>query len=167
MLGAMTWTGRWQRLGTAYAAWCAHVVARLPVRLRRVVAPSMVGFALINSTTFAIDIAVVTLVHGAFGLPLVLAVTAGYGVALSLGFLLNRTLNFRVHGEVGRQAGRYAVVVGTNFLVLLLGVTTLLSSAGVPYQLSRLVAGACEGVFMYVAMRWFVFRQQAAAPDVA
>jgi putative flippase GtrA len=163
----MTWSDHWQRLGAAYAAFCARVVARLPARLRRVVAPSMVGFALINSTTFGIDIAVVTLVHGAFGLPLVLAVTTGYGVALSLGFLLNRALNFRVHGEVGRQTGRYLVVVGTNFVVLLLGVTTLLSSAGVPYQLSRLVAGACEGVFMYVAMRWFVFRQAAGRAEAA
>ena len=47
---------------------------------------------------------------------------------------------------------------------------TLLSVAGAPgtgtldpldatHRVARLVAGACEAVFMYCAMRWVVFRR--------
>ena len=55
----------------------------------------------------------------------------------------------------GEDADAGAVAV--NFLVLLLGGTTVLAALGVPYQAARVAAGCCEGVFLYCAMRWFVF----------
>jgi len=125
------------------------------VRLR--IPPTLVGFALINSCTFALDLALVSLLHGRLGVPLTLSVTIGYAVAFSLAFVLNKRFNFRSHAPVGPETVRYVGVVAVNFGVVLLGVTTGLAALGVQYQLARLAAGACEGAFMYVAMRWFVF----------
>jgi hypothetical protein len=51
------------------------------------------------------------------------------------------------------------VVVVINYLVFILGVSSGLAAIGVHYQLSRLVAGICEAVYMYSAMRWVVFRR--------
>jgi hypothetical protein len=51
------------------------------------------------------------------------------------------------------------VVVVVNYLAFILGVTSVLSAIGVQYQLSRIVAGMCEAVYMYSAMRWVVFRR--------
>jgi putative flippase GtrA len=147
-----------------FAGFCAAVVRRLPGPLRRIVAPTFLGFALINSTTFAIDLLLLTLLRSGLGLPLPVAVTLGYVVAFGLAYVLNRWLNFRSHAPVGPQTGRYVGVVVVNYVAFILGVSTGLAALGVPYQVARLAAGACEAVYMYCAMRWFVFAQ-AREPD--
>ena len=121
-------------------------------------APTLLRYLLISAFTFGLDLALLTVVHGRLRWPLPVAVTVGYAVAFSVNYLLNRVLNFRSHAPIGPESGRYAGVVAVNFAVFLLGVTTGLAAAGVQYQEARLAAGACEGVWMYCAMRWFVFR---------
>ena len=120
----------------------------------------MVRFAVISGATYALDLAILTALHGGLDWPLPLAITIGYAVAFTTNYLLNRVLNFRSHEPIGPESLRYAAVVAVNFSVVLLGVTTLLAEVGVPYQPARLAAGACEGVFIYCAMRWFVFDRQ-------
>jgi putative flippase GtrA len=133
---------------------------------------TMVRFAVISGFTYALDLAILTLLHGHLGWPLPLAVTVGYATAFTTNYLLNRVLNFKSRAPIGPESLRYAGVVAVNFGVFLLGVTTLLAAFGVAYQVARVVAGACEGIFMYCAMRWFVFspaRSTAstpAAPDL-
>jgi putative flippase GtrA len=128
---------------------------------------TLVRFLVIGAFTFALDLALLTLVRSGLGWPLPVAVTLGYAVALSTNYLLNRVLNFRSHSPLGPESLRYVATVAVNFGVVLLGVTTGLAAAGVPYQVARVAAGAAEGVFMYCAMRWFVFspaRSKACAP---
>jgi putative flippase GtrA len=145
------------RAAGRFARACAAVTARLPFGLSRAVPPTLVGFAAINGTTFALDLLIVTLLHGLWRVPYPLAVGIGYAVAFGLGFVLNRVLNFRSHAPVGRQTLVYLGVVAVNFAVLV-GTSSALEAAGVQYQLARVAAGACEGIFMYCAMRWVVFR---------
>jgi putative flippase GtrA len=123
-----------------------------------VLSPTLGRYLLISAFTFVLDLALLTLVRSGLGWPLPVAVTLGYAVALSTNYLLNRVLNFRSHSPLGPESLRYAGAVAVNFGVVLLGVTTGLAAAGVPYQVARILAGACEGIFMYCAMRWFVFR---------
>jgi hypothetical protein len=54
---------------------------------------------------------VLTVLHGALGVPLQVSVTVAHACAFTLGYILNRTLNFRSHAAVGSQAVRYAGVV--------------------------------------------------------
>jgi putative flippase GtrA len=117
----------------------------------------MLRYLVISAFTFVLDLALLTLVHGSLGWPLPIAVTIGYAVALSVNYLLNRVLNFRSREPIGPESLRYAGAVAVNFGMVLLGVTTGLAAAGVPYQAARIAAGGCEGIFMYCAMRWFVF----------
>lgn len=120
---------------------CALVVRSLPAPLNSLVAPTFLGFALINTFTFGVDLAILTALHGALRTPLPVAVTVGYAVAFGLAYYLNRTLNFRSHAAVGPQLTVY-----------------VLAALGVEYHLARIVAGGCEALFMYSAMRWVVFR---------
>ena len=153
---------------TRFRGACAAVVAVLPRRLRTVVAPSMVGFAVVNGFTFAVDLLLLSLLVDGLGLPLWAGITVAYGTAFALSFVLNRWLNFEPERPVGTQIGRYVAVVAVNYAVIVLGVTHGLAAAGVPYQLARLAAGACEAVFMYAAMRWFVFgRPGEPRPDLS
>ncbi|RMI29692.1 GtrA family protein [Nocardia stercoris] len=141
-----------------FHAWCEAVVARLPWGLDRVVAPTFLGFTLINSSTFALDLLLLTLLHGVARLAVPIAVTVAYVAAFAVSFLLNRTMNFRSHAAVGPQLAVYGVVVLVNYLAFILGVSTGLAFVGMEYHLARIVAGACEAVYMYCAMRWVVFR---------
>jgi putative flippase GtrA len=135
------------------------VVARLPFGLNSIVAPTFLGFALINSFTFGVDLVLLTLLHGWLGAPLSVAVTAAYACAFALSYYLNRTMNFRSHAPVGPQVAVYVVVVVINYLAFILGVSSALAALGVEYHVARIAAGACEAVYMYSAMRWVVFRR--------
>jgi putative flippase GtrA len=149
------------------AAWftvaTTAVVRHLPVGLSRVVAPSLLGFAVINGCTFALDLSLLTVFHGVLHWPVPVSITLSYGTASSLSYLLNRILNFHSHGLVGRQVAIYTLVVAVNYFGLILGVGSGLTALGLEYQLARIAAGGCEAVWMYVAMRFLVFRDNGPA----
>lgn len=154
-MGAMTGA---QRHADWFAAAMAAVVRRLPFGLSRIVAPSLLGYAVINGCTFTCDLLLLTAFHGHLHWPVPLSITLSYGIASSISYLLNRVLNFRSHAPAGRQAGVYAAVITVNYLAWILGVGSGLAALGLNYQLARIMAGCCEAVYMYVAMRWIVFR---------
>jgi putative flippase GtrA len=159
MLMAATRVGRRAR----FTAVMGAVAGRLPLGLSRLVSARLLGYAVISSVTFTLDLALLTAFHGGLRWPLPLAITAAYVLASGLGYWLNRTLNFRSHGALGPQLSVYAAVVTVNFLAIILGVTTGLAALGLQYQLARLTASACETVYMYSAMRWLVFRDAGPA----
>jgi putative flippase GtrA len=146
--------------GERFNARLATVVRKLPFGLSRIVPPSLLGFAVINSFTFGVDLVLLWLLHGVADLPLWLSITLAYCAAFGLSFVLNRAFNFRSHAAVGPQAGVYVVVVVINYLAWILGAGSGLAALGVDYRLARLAAGACEAVYMYAAMRWVVFRRR-------
>ena len=138
---------------------CEGVVARLPFSLDSVIAPTFLGFLVINTFTFGVDLLLLTLLHGGLALPLPAAVTAAYVCASALSYFLNRTLNFHSHNPVGPQFVIYAAACLVNYLAFILGVSTVLSTLGVEYHVARILAGACEAIYMFSAMRWVVFRR--------
>lgn len=145
-------------LGQRFHALMEVVVRWLPFGLSRLVAPSFLGFALINGCTFGIDLLLLTLFRSGLGWPVPVSFTVAYVLAFSLSFVLNRALNFRSHAPVGPQAGLYAVAILINYLAFVLGLGSALTALGTQYHLSRIVAGACEAAFMYSVMRWVIFR---------
>ncbi len=160
-------SGKRAGLGERFSAVMAAIAGRLPLGLAGIVAPSLLGFAVINAFTFAVDLAVLTALHGRLDWPLPVSITLAYTAAAGLSYLLNRALNFRSHGPLGRQAGVYAGVVIVNYLAWILGVGSGLAALGVDYRLARVVAGVCEALYMYAAMRWLVFRDGQRAPGRA
>lgn len=146
------------RLVERFHALCEAVVKRLPFGLSSVVAPTFLGFCVINSVTFGIDLLILTGLHSGAGLPVSFAVTAAYACAFTLSYVLNRSLNFQNHAAVGPQFTVYVAVVVVNYLVFILGVSSVLTANGVEYHVARIVAGVCESVYIYTAMRFLVFR---------
>jgi putative flippase GtrA len=147
-----------------YAAAMTAITRRLPFGLSNVVEPNMLGYLLINLCTFFIDLGLLGLLHGKERLPIPIAVTISYGTASLISYILNRVFNFRSHAEVGRQLPVFIAVSASNYLIFVLGLTDLLSAVGVYYELSRILAACCEGVYLYCMLRWVVFRD-TAAPD--
>src|SRR5258708_26613680 len=144
--------------GERFTALMAAIVRRLPFGLARVVAPNMLGFAVISAISFTLDIALLVAFHGGLRWPLPVSVALAYLAGAGLGYLLNRSLNFRSHGAVGPQVRVYAVVVTVNYLAWILGIRARLPALGVDYRLARIIPGACGSMSIYAAMRWLVFR---------
>ena len=142
-----------------FHSWCAHLVTRLPFGLAGMVAPTFLGFCLINSFTFGVDLVLLVSLHGLLGVPYPVAVSVAYGCAFGLSYALNRYFNFRSHAPVGPQLSVYVVVVVINYVAFILAVSSALTALGLDYRVARLLAGACEAVYMYSAMRWVVFRR--------
>jgi len=145
----------------------AETTARLPFGLAQIIAPNMLGFAVISTATFTLNLVLLIVFHGTLGWPVAVSITLAYLAGSGLGYLLNRSLNFRSHGAVAPQLGIFTVVATVNYFALILGIGAGLTTVGVDYRLSRLIAGACESVYMYAAMRWLVFRDGAAAAVLA
>jgi putative flippase GtrA len=141
-----------------FTAATTAAVRHLPFGLSRVIAPSLLGFAVINGCTFGLDLTLLTVFHSVLHWPVAVSITLSYGTATGVSYLLNRALNFHSHGLVGRQVTIYAGVVAVNYLAFILGVGSGLAALGLEYQLARIVAGLCEAVWIYVAMRFLVFR---------
>jgi putative flippase GtrA len=141
-----------------FAAAMTAATRRLPFGLSRAIAPSLLGYLLINLCTFFLDLTVLAITHGVLKWPLPVAVTLSYGSASAVSYVLNRVLNFRSHGALGTQVPIYAAVITSNYLIFVLGLTDLLAWAGVYFELARVIAAVCEAAYLYTMMRWVVFR---------
>jgi putative flippase GtrA len=150
---------RRERPAVRFNGFCVAVVTRLPFGLKSVVAPTFLGFALINGFTFGFDLLLLSGLHAGLSVPLPVAVTAAYACAFALSYYLNRTMNFQSHAPVGPQFTIYVAVVVVNYLAFILGVSSVLTALGVDFRVARMLAGGCEAVYMYSAMRWVVFRR--------
>jgi putative flippase GtrA len=149
--------------GARYAAAMTAITRRLPFGLSRLVAPSLLGYLLINLCTFFLDLAVLAVAHGVWKWPLPVAVTLSYGTASAASYVLNRVLNFRSHGALGTQLPVFVAVTASNYLIFVLGLTDLLAGLGVYFELARVIAACCEAAYLYTMMRWVVFRDTLGA----
>lgn len=143
----------------------AAVARVLPFGLSRVVAPSVVGYIVINLCTFFLDLLLLWVFRGELKLPLPVAVTLSYGSAGTVSYVANRIFNFRSHGSLEKQVPLYVVIMASNYLVFVLGLTDLLAAAGVYFEIARVLAACCEGVYLYCCMRWLVFRDTLRRPS--
>lgn len=151
----------------AFAAFTSWIHAVLPEWLRNIVPRTFIGFAMINSCTFMFDLFLLWVTEGKLGIPHALAVSISFGIAATIAFFLNKFLNFRARGNVGKQSARYVLVLISNYLIWLVGFSTLLVWLGVHYMLSRILAGIAEGIYIYLCSRLWVFKQRRTSPDRA
>ena len=131
---------------------------------------TFIGFAFINSFTFGVDLVLLWLTHGVFGVEYPLAVSGSYAAASVLAFFLNKILNFRAHGHTGSQSAKYLFVIVSNYVIWILGFSSFLEWAGVHYQVARVTAACIEGAYIYLLARFWVFRpptERLSVPDPA
>jgi putative flippase GtrA len=137
----------------------AGIVAALPFGLDALVAPTFLGFVLINGLTFSVDLSLLTLLRSGLHLSLQIAFALAYLTAFGLSFSLNRRLNFRSHAPAGRQFVIYLIAIAANYVLFIAGVANGLAAAGLEYHAARVLAALGEGIFMYCVLRWAIFRK--------
>ena len=155
------------RRGERFTAVMSAIAVRLPFGLARVIAPNMLGFAVLSTVTFGLNLVLLIVFHGVLGWPVAVSITLAYLAGSGLGYVLNRSLNFRSHGAVGPQVIWYGAVIIVNYLCCILGVTAALAALGIDYRLARIAAAVCEAVYMYTALRLVVFRDVTQHPASA
>ena len=148
---------------SAAARWFASFTQRihraLPDQLQRIVPTTFIGYAFINGSAFLLDMGILAILEQfrVGGLPYGVVFSIGYGVASIYAFILNRWLNFREHGDLGKQSGKYTFVIISNYVIWILGFGSLLGYLHVPVMLARVVAACIEGLYLYLMLRLWVF----------
>ena len=130
----------------------------LPRAVRARVPATFLGYALINGSAFLIDISFLWVFYEKLHWFYPLAVTVGYAIAGIYSLLLNRWLNFQSHGHLVAQGSRYFVGLISQYVIFIVGLSSLLHWAGMNAELARFLSACCEGVYLYVLMRVWVFR---------
>nr|WP_211762160.1 GtrA family protein [Kutzneria sp. CA-103260] len=142
-----------------FGSWLTGWATKLPPRLR-FITPELVGFVILGTFTFAIDLSILAVLRAwAPDLPLWVPLTIGYSCAFGINYVLNRTMNFKSHAPIGGQALRFIVLTLADLGLTSL-ITTWLDHAGLPLLLARIGAAACVGLFTYVGARFWVFRKE-------
>ena len=139
-----------------FARGCLTVHSALPFPLSGLPV-TFIGYCIINGLGFLIDMSLLAVFFRGVGLPYPVSVSVGYGLSAIYSFFVNRWLNFHSHGNLGRQGGRYAVTMVTNYVCLTLGFSTLLESLGVLFELARFTAAGVEALYVYVMLSVWVF----------
>ena len=139
-----------------------HAIRRLhrllPPALRRLVPVTFIGYAFINGSAFVLDISLLWVMYEHLHWFYPLAVSVGYAAAGLYSLILNRWLNFQARGHLAAQGSRYLVGLVSQYVLFILGLSSLLHWAGVNAELARVVSACCEGVYLYTLMRLWVFK---------
>ena len=162
MAGMSLGTTRRNTAAAMFARLTSWLHGLLPRWLRWVPATGL-GFCILGLTTFAFDLVLLSIFKSWLHMSYPLAVTLGYLGASILNFILNKWLNFRSHGHVASQSSKQLVVIVSNYVIWILGFSTLLDHLGVQYQVARVVAACIEGVYIYLLMNLWVFPEHASA----
>jgi len=126
------------------------VRSRLPV--------TFIGYAIINGSALLPGILRLRIFNNHLHWWFPMAVTVGYAIAGIYSFLLNRWLNFQSHGHVVEQGAGYSVGLISQYVVFILGLSSLLHWLGMNATLARVISACCEGIYLYVFIRLWVFR---------
>ena len=151
------------------ALWFARFTIRvreaLPAWLSRMLPITFIGYALINGSAFLLDMGLLTIIGHFWRLPYSVAFSIGYALASIYAFILNRWLNFREHGDLGKQSGKYVFVIVSNYLIWIVGFASVLDWLGVQLQVARVMAACLEGIYIYLMLRLWVFPRHALDAD--
>ena len=130
----------------------------LPGFVRSRMPVTFIGYAIINGSAFSLDMTCLWVFYNHFHWFYPVAVTIGYAIAAVYSFLLNRWLNFQAHGHVVKQGAGYMAGVISQYVIFILGLSSLLHWFGVNAELARVISACCEGIYLYVFIRLWVFR---------
>ena len=115
-----------------------------PKPLGKRVPVTFIGYAIINGSGFLLDISLLWLFNSVLG---------WYSL------ILNRWLNFQAHGHAAAQGARYVFGLISQYVIFILGLSSLLHyGLHINPEVARVISACCEGIYLYVLMRIWVFK---------
>ena len=113
-------------------------------------------YLLIGTTSFALDLGLLTLCYRAAHLPLWLATGAGFWGSFAYNYLLQRRFAFSTRGPALGSLVRYSALLGFNTLATM-GIVELAQATGPGYVVGKVAATCATTVWNYFAYQRWVF----------
>jgi len=132
--------------------------------MRSGVVREMIGFALIGIGVNAAGYGVYLLLTWAGVAPLI-AVTILYPAGVAASFIGNRQLTFAHEGSAASAAVRYLLVQFGGYLIDVSLLVVLTDRFGVSHELAQAGAVFVVAAYLFVTLRFFVFRQPVRASE--
>lgn len=114
-----------------------------------------VRFLIVGVVSATLDVGLLVAGREWANLPIPVATTVAFWIALLVNFALNRSWSFRARG-VAAPFARYLVIVGANWL-LHVAIVSGGAALGVPYVLAKIAAIGLGALFTYVSYDRWVF----------
>ena len=123
------------------------------LRLQR----QLLSYLIVGGLTVVVDIGLLALLHGSYGVRLGLATTAAFCTAVVVNFLLNRTaMSSWGSGGLTQHALRYGSLVAANYVITLAVVTTA-GQVGDRYLVAKVAVVAGSTAWNFLLYRHWVF----------
>lgn len=130
-----------------------------PKPLGKRIPVTFIGYAIINGSGFLLDISLLWLFNSVLGWYYPLSITLGYALAGLYSLILNRWLNFQAHGHAAAQGARYVFGLISQYVIFILGLSSLLHyGLHINPEVARVISACCEGIYLYVLMKIWVFK---------
>ncbi len=135
-------------------------------RLRTGVFREMIGVVLVSVGVNAIGYCVYLLLTW-LGVPPLLAVTIMYPAGVAASFIGNRQLTFAHKGNAWSAAARYLMVQFGGYLINISLLLSFTERFGVSHQLAQAGAIVVVAAYLWITLRYFVFRPTTASPEMS
>lgn len=120
---------------------------------------SFFRYVIIGGSTFALDFALLILLHDVLGLNLLIAASISYWTSIIFNFFANRIWTFKAdETSMGQNAVLYLLLLGFNF-VFNIGFIAGATHLGMHYALAKVIAVAMQVVWTYVLYKKVVFKK--------
>ncbi|POH58451.1 GtrA family protein [Arthrobacter glacialis] len=117
----------------------------------------LLKFLLVGGLSFAIDLALLVVLHEVFGVGLWLATPVAFLTSLIFNFLLQRIFTFKATNRSHASFIRYAILVAFNTLATDLIVNTF-ANLELTYTAGKVVATALTMVWNFYLYKYWIFR---------
>lgn len=115
-----------------------------------------IRYLIVGGLSAGLDIGLLVGLRELAGLPIPVATTIAFWVALAGNFWLNKAWSFPNPQPGGRPFLRYMVLVGVNYLATV-AIVTGGAAAGLPYVVAKVLAIGAAASWTFVAYRRWVF----------
>jgi putative flippase GtrA len=117
----------------------------------------LVRYGIVGVTTNAIGYLVYLLVTWV-GVPPKVAMTVLYAAGATAGFFGNRSFTFQHRGSTLSSGARYLLAHSVGYLIQLAIQISVADHLGYPHEFAQAVAVFVVAAFLFIALRYFVFR---------
>lgn len=126
----------------------------------------LLKFLLVGGLSFAIDLALLVVLHEVFGVGLWLATPIAFLTSLIFNFLLQRIFTFKATNRRHASFIRYAILVVFNTLATDLIVNTF-ANLDLTYTAGKVVATALTMVWNFYLYKFWIFRSDRQPEDAS
>jgi len=129
------------------------LVDRILRFLRRNKLTTLIKYGMVGVVNTLIDYAVSSLCHYLFGVPEELATPIGYVCGITCSYILNGRFTFKAKGSVWKF-----IIVNAVSLLIGIGLTHLLTLAGVEYIITKAIVIIITAVINFLGYKLIVFK---------